>query len=829
MPRWPWMLMLAGCADTKGGGADGATLRLLLESESTTAGRSLGYALEVQYGDGSTGEVAGSVRSDLEPALADDGAQLSPTVAGTHQLTGEAEVDGATLQADAALQVDPGALEALDLALAADRAAAGEAVGYTLVGADAWGNAVDVSLAVVRGDGLEVDGCCDAGVVSGTEAGPHSLGASLEGLLDSADLEIVAAQAADIALALSDESLEPGDQTEAIVTVVDGYGNPSDEAWTLSVSGGAASIDGSTITVEGEGWYTVTAALDSGADTASVGPLLVDQSGPVLVVDAPARSEWAPEGAATGSGTVSDAVAGVASVHQDGVESALDGSGVFSTALHWDFGIATVESVAVDLDGNQSRDVRSLAAGPVQALDEPDPQGLVLRLHEGEGGLGTLADGLGEIVDAETAYASVPTPLYSGSDSVCVTVLGSSVCTTYSLSFRLQSLSWSSQDLELDPQADGTLLATLRLSDVEAPYTATGKLAGSNAASTGTVSAATLEVEVDLTPAVVDGAVQVETGEVRVDLTDLDLGLASWMETVIGVIGYDLEGLVEDTLAAAIADELEAGLPGALEDALAELSFTEDIALSGASVALHAAPADLAVDDAGLTLSLGTHVEVAGPGLGLAEGALHAGWTPPTWTGAPGLVMAMSLDLLDALLHAAWDQGGLRFEAQAADLGVDASMLALFLPGVEDPWFSLSAELPAVLVPGTGAGMLDLQLGSLQLLVSEGDPAEGAVVYEVWLAALADLDLLLDGEVIAPSLGTPVVQADVTLAPPEADEADVEALLELVLPGLLETELAVIGEVPLPRISGLRWTPTSLGMDGAEGGFAAAGGDLAGE
>ena len=298
------------------------------------------------------------------------------------------------------------------------------------------------------------------------------------------------------------------------------------------------------------------------------------------------------------------------------------------------------------------------------------------------------------------------------------------------------------------------------------------------------------------------------------------------METVATTVGFDFEALTEDALADAISDELEANLGPALEDSLGDLSFTQDITLAEGVVTMTAAPAAIAVDDAGLTLNMSTELSNEGTGVDLAVAPLWYGWSTPTWTGAPGMVMALSIDLVNRLLFAAWDQGELSFQAQAVDLGVAPSMIKLLLPGVSDPWFELQGLLPPMVVPGTGAGMLDFQLGSLQISIYDGEPAGEDLVYQAYLAAGADLDLALDGETIVSTMGTPVLQADVTLAPADASASDLEALLELLLPGVLETELAVLGEFPLPTISGLNWAASSLSMEGAEGGYCGVGGDL---
>lgn len=829
MRRSGWLvLVLTGCGEPAGpkgetGGADAddaaVSLALTLSAATAVAGEDVGYTLQVTYESGAVEAVEGDVSSDLEGTLATDTTTLTPTVAGAHTITGAAE----GLTATATLDVAAGPLAELSLVLDPAEIAPTELSTGTVTGADAFGNEVDASAATLSAQDLTVDGA----TVTGTAAGTWTVTATLDDVSGDASLVVVPGAAAALDLSVDPtEGLDPGDDATATVAIVDAWGNATADAWTLTVDGGDATVVGDEITFDGEGVFTVTAA--SGALADSVGPIYVDASGPTLVVTTPARGSWAG-GSVDVAGTATDDVSGVASVTVGGAAATLDASGAFFLEVATDFGLNVLETVATDGDGNTAGDTRAALSGSVLPYGDAEEDGLVVRLHEGAGGLDALTDGMGALVDTADVLDALPSPLYSDETSSCYTLFGRTYCVDYSLEFTVSSVTWASADVSLDPQADGTVLVTLTLTDPEADWTASGEVSGAAYSETGAATADSLVVTAELTLVVEDGEIVAYVGDVESTLTNLDLDLPSEAATVLSVIGYDLEADVEDQLNAAVMEMFTENLPDAISDGLGELSFTEALSVGDATATLTATPSAIDVDDAGITLSLGTVVTVDTWSLAYtSDGSLEYGYAQPTWTGTPGALLGLSADFLDQLFLAAWGGGALSMEMTDEDIGVDMTIIGLLLPGLSDLYVVVEPLLPPVAVPTpSGASPFDLQTGELLVRFYDGESAS-TPTYEVYVSMIAPMDVALSGDALTTTIGTPTVWADVVTAPADTDEASLESALELLAPSLLSSGTSALGDVPLPTLAGYTLTSTTVSTGGAESGYVVVAGDLTG-
>jgi len=195
-----------------------------------------------------------------------------------------------------------------------------------------------------------------------------------------------------------------------------------------------------------------------------------------------------------------------------------------------------------------------------------------------------------------------------------------------------------------------------------------------------------------------------------------------------------------------------------------------------------------------------------------------------------GTVMGISLDFLNQVLYAFWGGGLLDYELSGDELGLDVEDLAVFLPSISSGSLSLVVEplLPPVVVPGTGAAMMDLQIGDMLLTIYDGEPSTGTVFMEVYVSTVVGLDFVADGDTeLVAETSDEVVYFDV-IYPESGTQAasDTEALLELLVPILLPDLAETIGSIPLPELEGLTLTGIDLDMEGAEDGVLIVGGDL---
>jgi hypothetical protein len=130
------------------------------------------------------------------------------------------------------------------------------------------------------------------GTVSAEEVGSYDITAILDGQSDTESFTVTAGTGASIDLVLSSKSLEVGDSATAEVTIRDAAGNDANDPYTLDVTGVPATIGGDAITFQGEGWFTVTATIDGTSISDSVGPVLIDSSGPDIELSEPPRAQW---------------------------------------------------------------------------------------------------------------------------------------------------------------------------------------------------------------------------------------------------------------------------------------------------------------------------------------------------------------------------------------------------------------------------------------------------------------------------------------------------------------------------------------------------------
>lgn len=797
---------------------------LRLDGAATRAGDAVGYAFVVTDETGRESPLTPiSIESDAEPGLAWEGATLRPVVAGEHwvRARGWDAVSGAELDALAPLLVEAGPAAAVDLVLADLEVQAGGAVGYTLRVEDAFGNAVTDADATVTGEGLTVEG----GEITGTTPGLHLVVGTAAGLDDVELLRVVPAAPATVSLTLDAPSYELGETARAQVIVADTYGNPVDVRSTLAVSGVDAAIGRSTVTFTSEGDATVTATVDGTGLVAAVGPLRIDSTGPSLVLHTPDRGAWAEDGMVRVEGTAVDAVSGVSAVTVGGVVAAVDSAGDFAVDLPLGFGVHALETVAVDGDGNTSADRRAVLAAEAVPLGDAAPDALSVRIHEGAGGFGTLeALGAG-LVSSTDLTALIPNPVVNRSSTSCP--LG--VCVTwYSVRLTVSNPSIGDVSLGLDPLATGRLAADVRVEDVRLRWRGSGKIAGVDWSETGFITADALDITTRLRPWVLVDNIRVDLVSVAATADNFDFTIDGALYQVLDFFGLasTLSSTVEGYVLDAVEDAVAAELPPRIDSALESLDVSAPLVIGATTVDLDALPAAIAVDDQGLTLRFDTAVTPRGALAIPSPASPRLGESLPAWTGSPGAVIGLSVDLLNQLLAAAWATGLLDQSVDLSDAGVSASDLALLFPTASAPVLTVEAPLPPVVAPGAGTTDFDLQLGDLHLVLWSAPPADGGTaLLDAWATGAVELDLSAStADAIVPAFGAVDVGFDVVA--PAAGAADAERVLEALFPLLLPGLVGALGEIPIPAIDGFVLDGVTLGTAGGSGGTLTIGGAL---
>ena len=819
--RLIWILALGACRDDIPSGDDTpgeSTLALVVPTEAVRAGETAPYSATVTSQDGSSEDVEPVLRSDLEPGLAYDAATLTPTVVGTHAIQATWE----DLDATATLEVIAGPAVSVDLVLAADTAASGEPLAYEVHATDAWGNLVDAAGAAIVASSTHV--VVGAGTVSADEVGTYDVTAILDGQSDTESFTVTAGPGVVIDLVLSTKALEVGDTATAEVTITDAAGNDTTGSYTLEVVGVAATVVGDALTFQGEGWFTVTATIDGTSVSDSVGPVLIDSTGPDIDLVEPPRAQWAfawlgDDG--TESGTITDAWSDVSSATRNGEPLELDVDGSFSVEDDdaYDWGITVTETTATDADGNVSTDRRSTLLGYFIGADGSGSawSGIRVRLEEGPGGLDVLED-LGEgLVPEEALSDAIDNPVFEDSSL------------TYSVSLDVTDPTFGSSSLDLDCTTDG-IETTFTIFDVSLDYEATGRVTLVPYSSDGTITMDSIEVTLLAVPTVSDGAIHTEVSDLEVDIDGFDFPMADWLEDALDFFGVDVDDMVQDYVEEGLSDSLEDAIAPLLDAAFGGFEMAETLSILGVDFELATVPNSVLLDDAGFTLVLETTFD--GGALTTphpTSGFLIGDWEDPEWP-TTGAAFGLGADFVNQILHGVWGHELLYMESPLADLGVDPAALAVILPDVKDPIFVLDPVLPPVVAPipvTGGSGQFTFQMGDARLSIYDGTVDDAHLALDAYLALEADLSIEVGSDLtLVPTFGEPTLWVDV-VAPRLREEAN-EELLEALAPLFVSSLTGFFSAIPLPSLAGFALEDVSVSTSD-DGGYAVLGGELVAE
>lgn len=827
-PHWIGLLIIAGCRRVDdGAAADGKdTFSFAFSVDGpAVAGEPVAWEAALLSPEGEPLDVEVTVSSDVEAGLVVDETTLTATLAGRHVLTARGQGESGEVTATAVLDVDPAAAATLDLVVAANQAAAGDPLAFSVTAADAYGNAVDGAVVTSDSDDMMV---VSPNIVS-TVPGIYTVTAALDGLTDAETIRIVGGEPVELVLTLSDTDLEVFETATASAKAYDVYGNEVDVDWDLSVESiGVTTFSGKNITFRSEGWFTVWA--NYGALSDSVGPILIDSTGPVLDIDTPERGTFSEEAATTVSGTVSDPYTGVTGLYVNGLDVDVAADGSFAVDISNAFGLNILETEAIDGDGNPTTDTRAVLAGDFLEYGGSVQEGIVARINQaGWDTIETLGEGL---IGGTDLNGMLPSPAFSAEAEDCVDLIFDEVCITwYSIALYVTNPYIGATDLEIDPDAGGWLNATFTVWNPSIDWAADGDVVGIGMSGSGEIYADYIRIDMDLQPYVDGGVLGVNVLSADVTSGGFTFDWDSWVYDVMDFFGLDLSGMIQSAMEDAVEGIIRDEVPSMLADAVGDLEIGTDLELEGNVYSFDARPSYVSVDDLGLTLGLSTTFTAASwlhPETG--PGSLYGDYAMPTYlSGTPGMQASMSLDFLNQALYAFWGGGLLDRTLGEQDLGLDLGSLSTFLP-----FSSLSIQtealLPPVLVPSrTGESLLEMQIGDLAVTMYDGAPEDGDIVFQLYASFLVELDLDVSSDgMLVPTLGGTQIFFDVVVpsAGTEAS-ADAESLLGALVPMLLPTLTEGLGAVPIPDIQGFSLAVDSILLDGADNGYVTINGDLA--
>ncbi|MBW1879003.1 MAG: hypothetical protein JRJ84_11615 [Deltaproteobacteria bacterium] len=805
----------------------GYTIIFTLDASSTTAGEPVGYTAFLV--DSSSEAVEGliwTLDSSLEDDLLFTSTALIPVVAGDHTITVSTDYEGFAYTRDAPLAVDAADPWALDLQLSDLAMEAGGSIGWEVSLMDIYGNDLDSSGATIEVDSLDVSvvGSAFQSIVPGT----YLATATLDALDDVEPFVVVPGPPVDVEMTLSTTDLELRQTTTATVVVTDDYGNLTTDPWTITTSRPVDTlVSHRNISFFAEGWHTVTVTVDGTSLTDSVGPFLIDSTGPKLTITSPGRGAWRTSSTGTVSGTVIDDWSSVVDLTINGSPTTIGASGAFSKSMSWDWGTNVIETLAADSEGNSASDTRSLLRGSFRGYGLGVPHGIQVRINEGAGGTDTL-ESIGEaLVNSYDLDDLIPWPLYEASET-------SWGVTWYAIALYVYNPSISGTTLDIDPRSNGKIRLRATIHNPHLDWWAWGVLIFIEDTESGSVDASSISVEVYATPSVSNGQIQLSfaPADVNAWITNFDFEWDSWLWTILEWFGVDawIEDAVSNYMTDAIEDAVVDELAPVIEDALQDLELSYDFGLEGRTYTLEAEPYSIGVDYYGISLSLQTFVTVDSwvhPGW-WGYGSLYRPYTPPYWPSSPKMNIAFSGDMLNQLFYAVWGGGMLDIEEDAAVLGLPMEDLEMVLPGVNSVTVRVKPLLPPVALPGSGNSEFELQIGDMEVTLFDGNPSANQVLVKAYVTAFADMDLTAVGDT---SLSATVGQADVyfDVVIPDSNTlaaADTEALLGALVPLLLPMLTDAIGEIDIPSISGFGISGITISTGGSQNGYVKLGGNL---
>ncbi len=797
------------------------TLDLSVDQEQGLAGELFGYSANVtdQFGNNLNDEIEWQITSDVELDLYWTESHMMPIVSGSHtvhvqatyfpkeeDLVEDSELDGIVLQQSILLEITPLGVDVIDLQLDQGVATAGENVPYRAVLMDRFGNEIQDeefnSNIEIYPDGLDLM-ITDSQIYSSV-ADIYGITAQYGDLGDTEFLEVVPDIADSITLVVPNENIEKYDSIQCEILIEDRFGNLLDTDWTLWTEGtGSTDTAYNIITFLEEGSYMVYANTFSEDGTELMdqfGPVLVDSSGPTLIVNTPNRGDWTESINTTVSGTVVEEFSVLLDLTVDGVSLQPDSVGAFSGEMNLNEGITVIETEAIDTDGNLSNDVRSVLSGTFEPKDEPIDD--VFQVYLGSSGIDSLEANVETIVgDIDIASLLPSNPVSSQ---------GVAWCTAY---INVYNVNYGSATLDIDPQSNGYINVTMTVPnismDLDVPLNG-GSWWQPCPDFSGDVSASSLVANITLNPYVSNNEIYLSIVASDASLNGLNVSLNGWGSVLNFIVNF-FEGDIADALEDEIQNQLSTQVPPLLEDTLQSIELSTSFDLMGSTFTMDALPSSIFADDNGVGFGMQANVTADNWAMnhnGL--GSFVQGFSPPSFPSNSGYNLALSTDFINQLMYQIWGTGIIAQELSLSELGIDSEDIEVIFPNSSDLRITIEPILPPVVVAENN--VVELQMGELYLAVHNGDYTNGDIRLEVYTHIFAPLTLGLSSTLLTANVGTPETFFDVVY--PMEGASGTETLLDALIPIILPTFTDAISEIPLPTFAGVTLSGLTSSVDG---------------
>jgi len=621
------------------------------------------------------------------------------------------------------VSVKPADLAELETVLSRNTISPTEEVTVSCPGRDAYGNSIAldkvITLPVAGIDGLDINRLR----LTGTHAGVYPITCvPKESFVTAnrhpASLTVTAGAPANIAMDLDPDRAvyALGVRPKVTARLTDAWGNEVSDVAGVTVTGHLLGVlqqtvrGGERITLDAEGSWLITASSGPPSNLSTSRTVLVDASAPTIDITYPERGAMLTTGGGplTITGVISDATGGLASLKVNGVPRSITaGTNRFDLAMQIlpYHGLNTLTVEATDVQGQTVRMAQSFMVGPGwKSASQSFAEGIVAHLTRNfiddsnrQGRPDDLATIMERVVQNLDIGSYIPSPVvqYAGYEVF------------------LKNVRYDPPKVTLTPSRD-LLLLHLDINRLAIDVDAVGFIDVS-----GVVSADAIRVDVQLGIKIQQGVPKVTAQAVVVLVDGLNIDVHWSINWLIDLF----TDTIRENIVKSFEDVLRAEIPKAVAGALGSLALDQTFEVPGflpgmapLNVRLAATTNNATIDEVGLDVALATQVTAATkvqwetPGSLMRGGCFGIDLGMPAWNAGKKLTMALSLDVLNQVLHAVWQGGALEMQLGSGAFGdVDLSQY-----GVSDLSLDLSARMPPVLTDCTN-NELRVQLGELHI------------------------------------------------------------------------------------------------------------------
>ena len=277
-----------------------------------------------------------------------------------------------------------------------------------------------------------------------------------------------------------------------------------------------------------------------------------------------------------------------------------DSSGNFTLDKEYIYGTNLIESYAVDLDGNDSKDVRAVLSGEFHPKDTRFDDAIMIYLGDNSEGLGHLKNML---TDTSPIWISAPCSQQEtlSMNLNVLSIHGLAVRSDIRFACDSTAHHMEVQNIDISTNSNGTISANATINNISIGWVVSGTVDTS-----GSVTANNASVNMTLTPYVSNDQLYINLDSVSSSFSNLNFNVSGLLGDIIDFFGLDslieneMESYAEDAIRDVVTDEI----PPVLEEVLSDFSISEQFTVMDTTYELSSVPSDVHVDNNGLTLTM---------------------------------------------------------------------------------------------------------------------------------------------------------------------------------------------------------------------------------